>query len=305
MNKLTIKKIVSEFKLDVLYGNEYLDNIVEIYGLNRPGLELAGFTAKGEKIHRLVLLATKEFKYLTTFTNAEKEKKYEDIFKMNLPAIIITNSFEDKTIFEVAKKYKTPILKSNKNSTTLTHDILGYLDDWFAPSIEVHGSLVNIFGTGVMLIGKSGIGKSELVLDLVKYNHLFVADDRVVVFKKMNKLYAKSHPILKNLIEVRGLGIIDVTQTFGHQIILDQTSLDLVIELEKFEQADTFERLGSDIKLTEYLETNIPYIKLPISSGRNVANIIETAVAKLKMSQLENYKPALEILQERIDKNES
>src|SRR5699024_5307245 len=170
------------------------------------------------------------------------------------------------------------------STSELSREILEFMDEFFAPSEEIHGSLVNVFGKGVLIKGASGIGKSEITLDLVKKNHLFVGDDRIVMKRKANKIYGRSHPILANMVEVRGIGIMNMAEAHGQQIIMDETTIDIVIELSHFEtgSVDNYERIGREFENIKVLGTKIPYIKIPVSSGRNVANIVETAVSQLK-----------------------
>ncbi|WP_338983625.1 HPr(Ser) kinase/phosphatase [Spiroplasma endosymbiont of Othius punctulatus] len=303
--KLTVKGIVEYFDLKVESGSEYLTNVIKTYGMNRPGLELAGFVPTGSKSHRIMLLSSKEQEYLNQFSKQEQIDKLTSVFKLDVPAIVVTTKFKNKLIFDVAKNYKIPVLRSSDEKTSsFTQNILGFLDEFFSETIEVHASLVNIFGKGVLIIGKSGIGKSELVMDLVKTNHLFVGDDRIVISKKANKLFGKSHPLLTNLIEVRGIGIVEIQKLFGYQIIQKETLIDVVIEITEFNKEDVFDRLGNDFTKQEYLGIGIPYIQMPVSSGRNLSSLIETAVAQLKTAEANDFIPATDILSKRLEEFE-
>ncbi|WP_339020996.1 HPr(Ser) kinase/phosphatase [Spiroplasma endosymbiont of Atherix ibis] len=305
MSKLYAKKIIDFFKLEVVSGKNKLDNIIEVYGINRAGLELTGYFEEGEKSHRVIVMSTKEYSYIMNFEENERKKRYEKLFSRNIPMIILTNKFEDNIAIEIGKKTNSLVVRTNTESTSdFTQNILEFMDDYFAPLVEVHASCINIFGKGVLLIGESGIGKSEIALDLVKTNHLFVGDDRIVITKKSNELYGKSHEILKNLVEVRGIGIVDVSQTNGYQVILEKTKIDLVIELTKFKKngIDDSERLGNVFVGYNILGVDVPYIKIPVSSGRNIPNIIEAAVAKLKIKHSGLYQDEAQILSERAMK---
>ncbi|AUB31129.1 HPr(Ser) kinase/phosphatase [Spiroplasma floricola] len=305
MSKLYAKKIIESFKLEVVSGENKLNNIIEVYGINRAGLELTGYFEEGEKSHRVIVMSTKEYSYIMNFEESEREKRYEKLFSRNIPMIILTDKFEDNIAIEVGKKTNSLVVRTNTESTSdFTQNVLEFMDDYFAPLTEVHASCINIFGKGVLLIGESGIGKSEITLDLVKTNHLFVGDDRIVITKKSNELYGKSHEILKNLVEVRGIGIVDVSQTNGYQVILEKTKIDLVIELTQFKKngIDDSERLGNAFVGYNILGVDVPYIKIPVSSGRNIPNIIEAAVAKLKIKQSGLYQDEAQILSERAMK---
>ncbi|QHX36317.1 HPr(Ser) kinase/phosphatase [Spiroplasma sp. BIUS-1] len=305
MSKLYAKKIIDFFDLEVVSGEEQINNVIEAYGINRAGLELTGYFEGGTKSHRIVVMSTKEYSYIMNFDEEERKKRYEKLFSRKIPMIIITNKFEDKVVIETAKKLDCLLVRTKNDSTSdFTQNVLEFMDDYFAPLTEVHASCINIFGKGVLLIGESGIGKSEITLDLVKANHLFVGDDRIVITKKSNELYGKSHEILKNLVEVRGIGIVDVSQTNGYQVILEKTKIDLVIELTQFKKngIDDSERLGNTFAGYEILGVDIPYIKIPVSSGRNIPNIIEAAVAKLKIKQSGLYEDETQVLSERAMK---
>ncbi|WP_338972437.1 HPr(Ser) kinase/phosphatase [Spiroplasma endosymbiont of Panorpa germanica] len=305
MTKLRIKNLVDHFDLEVIAGSEHLDNVIEVYGLNRAGLELAGYVEKDQQKRRVVLFSNKENNYIHGFTNTEREKKYLAMLKDGIPAVIITEKFNDEILNQVTKKLEIPLLRvSGQTTSEFTQQILGFYDDYFAPSEEFHGSLVNIYGKGVMIMGKSGIGKSEITIELIKKNHLFVGDDRIVAIRKSSKIYGKSHEILNNLVEVRGIGIVDIAQTNGYQVILDETEIELVIELIKFGEngVDDTDRLGNEYDTQNILGVKIPHIRIPVSSGRNIANIIETAVAQLKIKQSGNWVSPTKIIAKRIEK---
>ncbi|AXK50747.1 HPr(Ser) kinase/phosphatase [Spiroplasma alleghenense] len=305
MNKLKIKNLVDHFELEVISGKEHLDNVIEVYGLNRAGLELAGYVEKDVQKRRVVLFSNKENNYIHGFTEAEREKKYLEMLKDKIPAVIITEKFDDNILVKTTNKLGIPLLKvSGQTTSEFTQQILGFYDDYFAPSEEFHGSLVNIYGKGVMIMGKSGIGKSEITIELVKKNHLFVGDDRIVAIRKSSKIYGKSHEILNNLVEVRGIGIVDIAQTNGYQVILDETEIELVIDLIKFGEngVDDTDRLGNEYDTKNILGVKIPHIRIPVSSGRNIANIIETAVAQLKIKESGNWVSPTKIIANRIEK---
>ncbi|AHI53476.1 HPr kinase/phosphorylase [Spiroplasma sabaudiense Ar-1343] len=305
MSKLRIKNLVDHFDLEVISGSEHLDNIIEVYGLNRAGLELAGYVEKDDQKRRVVLFSNKENNYISTFSPEEREKKYYSMLKIGIPAVIITERFHDEFLAKVTKDLEIPLLRVVGQTTSeFTQQVLGLYDDYFSPTEEFHGSLVNIYGKGVMIMGKSGIGKSEITIELVKKNHLFVGDDRIVAMRKASKIFGKSHEILNNLVEVRGIGIVDIAQTNGYQVILDETEIELIIDLIKFGEngIDDTDRLGNEYNSKNILGVKIPHIRIPVSSGRNIANIIETAVAQLKIKQSGNWVNPTKIISNRIDK---
>ncbi|ATZ16659.1 Hpr(Ser) kinase/phosphatase [Entomoplasma freundtii] len=290
MKRLTLDKIVRKFNLKVEAGRDKLTTtLIKANGVNRAGLELTGFFRPNDPhAHRIVLMSSKEFSYISQFNHDEKVTKYEALMASGIPGIIITKKYKDRVLIEVARKLDFPVLETNAILTSEFSQRLGdYIDEFLAPQTEVHASLVNIYGKGILLLGRSGIGKSEITLDLIKKNHLFVGDDRIVVTNKNNRLFGKSSPILKNLVEVRGIGIIDISLTNGYQIIMEETNIDLVIELFNFKtgEVDNTDRLGNEYQTYKILSLEVPLIRIPVSSGRNLANIIESAVAQLKINE--------------------
>jgi HPr kinase/phosphorylase len=305
VKKLTIKTLMDHFGLEVISGEKHLDNEITVYGLNRAGLELTGFFSPSDdrKHKRAVMMSSKENFYMNQFDEQTKHDKYAAVMKSGAPVILITNKFVDQTLIAVAKELDFPLLCTNYPSTSeLTQKILDLFDEYFAPTEEVHASLINIFGKGILITGESGIGKSEISLELIKNNHLFVGDDRIVLTNKGSRIYGKSHPVLRNLVEVRGIGIIDVSKTNGYKIIMQETTLDMIIELFKFgsDGIDSSERLGRETTNKKVLGVDIPHLKIPVSSGRNIANIIESAVAQLKINQSDVTEDIISLMNKRI-----
>ncbi|AUF83837.1 HPr kinase/phosphorylase [Mesoplasma syrphidae] len=305
MKKLTIRTLVEHFDLEVISGKDHLDIEIGVYGLNRAGLELTGFfsPASDKKHKRAVMMSSKENLYMNQFDEQTKRLKYAEVIKSGAPVILITKKFVDETLISVAKDLDFPLLRTDYPSTSeLTQKILDLYDEYFAPTEEVHASLINIFGKGILITGESGIGKSEISLELIKNNHLFVGDDRIILTNKGSRIYGKSHPILRNLVEVRGIGIIDVSKTNGYKNIMQETTLDMIIELFKFgaDGVDASERLGRETTNKKVLGVDIPYLKIPVSSGRNIANIIESAVAQLKINQSDVAEDIISLMNKRI-----
>ncbi|AGM24709.1 HPr(Ser) kinase/phosphatase [Spiroplasma chrysopicola] len=289
MAKFTVQDIMDKFKYELLVGADNLSREIKVYGINRPGLELAGFDPEKDNLNRrVILLSNKEQMYVQTLSEEIRRARYEFILNENIPLVILTEKFTDPLLLEIARTHQCPVARATGITTSrLYQTLLEYFDEYFSPTYEEHGSLINIFGKGVLLIGKSGIGKSEITLELVKKNHLFVGDDRIVIQQRNNKLFGRSHEILKNLIEVRGLGILDLSKIYGLQILLEETTVDLVIELILLdnEEYKTIDRLGAKYNYTTILETKVPIIKIPVTYGRSVSELVETAVSKLKLEE--------------------
>lgn len=310
--KLTLKKICDQFGMEVLAGTDKLaTKTVNVYGLNRAGLELTGFfvpVPNSNNARRMLLLSSKEAVYIQQFDEPTREERYEKLMLDSVPGIIVTQKFGDlATITKVAQAKNFPLLKVETESTSeLTQKILDYFDNFFAPHTEIHGSLVNIYGQGVLITGKSGIGKSEMVIELIKNNHLFVGDDRIIITNKSSVLYGRSHPILKNLIEVRGIGIMDMSKTIGYQAIMDVTNVDLLVELFPFEQnqLDDSERLDAHYQTKNMLGVDVPFIRIPVSSGRNISTIVEAAVGQLKLVKSGNAEDIVQLMNQRINQEQ-
>jgi len=310
MAELTLKKLQSAFKMEILSGEDKLASTqITVYGLNRAGLELTGYIDSTSFANRrVVLMSSKESGYMMQFSLEEKVAKYRKLMESHIPGIILTQKFQDvDALLQAAKVDDFPVLTIKSSSTSaLTQRILDYYDNFFAPQIEEHGSLVNIFGKGVLILGKSGIGKSEMVLDLINNNHLFVGDDRIILSNKNSTIFGESHPILKNLIEVRGIGIMDFLKTNGYKSIMDWTTVDLIVELIDFKAdgVDDSERLGKKYQLKKILGVGVPYIKIPVSAGRNLSNVVESAVAQLKLIQSGNAEDIVKLMNRRIQKGQ-
>ncbi|KNG79630.1 HPr(Ser) kinase/phosphatase [Mycoplasma sp. HU2014] len=309
MKKISIKKLIDNLNLDyeILAGENNLDNEIKSCGINRAGLELAGFFRElDDQTHRrAVLLSTKEQQYMSMFDKETRMKKYTDLINANPPLIIITKNFDDEVLVDIAKKLNKPLVKILYESTAqLIRRFLDVYDTFFCPTTEEHATLLNIFGKGVLIKGKSGIGKSEIALELVKNNHLFVGDDRIILTKKSNTIFGKSHPILKNLIEVRGIGIFDIAKASGYQIIMEESPVDLVIDLVPFKEngVDSTERLGFEWNETDILGVKVKHISIPVSAGRSITNIIQAAVGQFKINQSDQAENIDDLLEKRTMK---
>lgn len=307
MAKMHLNEVINRMGLKVLSGErEAEETWIRVYGVNRAGLELSGFfqSSQNPNSHRLVLLSSKENHYIHQYKSQDREVRYRKLIKSGIPAIVITTKFKDPLLIKVAQELKFPLLQTDAQSThNFTHNLVELMDDFFSIKDEIHGTLVNVYGKGILLIGKSGIGKSEIALDLIKNNHLFVGDDRIVIHKKNNRLYGRSNPILRNLIEVRGIGIIDIALASGYQIILNESEINLIIELFAFRtsRVDTTDRLGIEYRKKQLLGVDVPFLQIPVSSGRSIANIVETAVTQLKIrTEIDPVNP-VELIHQRLN----
>ncbi|AHF58182.1 HPr(Ser) kinase/phosphatase [Spiroplasma eriocheiris] len=305
MRKLVVKDIIKNFNYQVLAGENSLEREIKVYGINRAGLELSGFDPEKDNTNRrVILLSHKEYLYISTLDQPTRIQRYEFILNEHIPMIILTDKFNDDLLIKIANEHQCPVVRAPNMPTSRIYQLLlEFFDEYFAPVTEEHASLVNVFGKGVLLKGKSGIGKSEMTLELVKKNHLFVGDDRILLMQKNNKIYGRSHEILKNLIEVRGLGIIDLSKIYGLQVLLEETRIDLIVELIHLddEEYKSIDRLGSEYQFIKIFDSLVPTITIPVTYGRNVSELVETAVAKLKLE--EAGISSTKILQNRLHDN--
>ena len=300
LNGLNLIKL---FKHKILAGEENLQRPIKAYGINRAGLELAGLIdyekINNYKKRRIILLSNKESIFVNKFKDNIREERYKLLINDKLPLIITTERYHDPILIDVCKELKCPlILAENIYINEILKIVLDYLDPLLSVEEEVHASLVNIFGLGVLIKGKSGIGKSEALLELLKRNHLIIGDDRINIYKKNGLIYGECHPTLQNLIEVRGLGIIDISKIYGKQYIIKNTKIDLVIEMIETKSDEQIERLGNQ-KTTIILDHKFRLIQIPIYRGRNSSCLIETAVAKYKTEL--STKSGFTILNERLE----
>ena len=288
---LTVKGLLATLNHDVLSGADQVETkTITTYGVNRAGLELAGFfkfTNNKFYRHRLILFSNKETQYMQQFTESTKIKKYHNLINESVPLILLTDRFHDETLVKVCRQKNFLLVRTHNLPTSeLMKRILDYLDPLLYEEKEIHADLVNIYGMGTLIVGKSGIGKSEAVLSLVGKKHLFVGDDRIIVYHKKNDIYGRVHPILKNLIEVRGIGIIDLSRLLGIQFMMDETKIDLMVQLVDTEDVvfSAIDRLGREAT-TNILNFEIPVFYVPVSSGRDSSELIQAAVANFKLKK--------------------
>ena len=308
MPEVSVKKFVEKFSLKVVSGDEEaLQRTLTLADINRPGLELAGYMI-GSELKRLVVLGDKEIGYIRNeMDEVLQRRSFEFLTGETTPAILITHNNEcPEILLEIAKRKNFPILITKTPSSHAVINVINYLDEKLAKSIIIHGELVRVFGIGVMITGKSGMGKSEIVLDLVRRGHQLVADDRVDCFRIHNQIIGKPASIIQGFMELRGVGIIDVAKMYGVTSITKQAKIDLIIHLERFVDSFDYDRIGigekeyCDILGIDILETSIP-----VSDGRPMSTIIETAVTNylLLKDGIDSAKEFEQRILESIEKN--
>ena len=285
--KLKVKHLVKDLDLELISGKKGLENEVTVEMLSRPGVELAGFLDFYDK-ERLILIGSKEDHFMNRLPDDIKKTRVEDIMMQKPPAIIFSVNVEiDDMFIELGNKYQVAILKSDIRTTALSSSLYAYLHAKLAPRISVHGVLLDIHGMGTLITGKSGIGKSETALELIKRGHILVSDDRVDIFEAAHGVLIGSAPkILEKYIEVRGIGIVDVVSMFGAGAYRENKKIRLVVELEHWKKGKQYDRLGIETQMIKYFNTEIAKITIPVLPGRNVATLVESAAMNQKLKYL-------------------
>ena len=264
------------FDLKLLTDSRELSRKIYDQNLHRPGLALAGFVDLFP-YKRVQLLGNTELKYFYNLSDDEQRKSLLKIFKFEIPCIILSNNNSPTPILlELAEEYNIPLLISHYTTTKLIYFISDFLDDQFAERITIHGSYVDVYGAGMLFTGESGIGKSEVALDLVERGHRLVADDVIILTKKGEGiLMGAGTNIVKHFMEIRGLGIIDIERMFGIRAIRYQKRLEIIVELEFWKDDGDYSRTGLNEQKVNISGVDILYIKLPISPGKNITVISE------------------------------
>ncbi|MBQ9624611.1 MAG: HPr(Ser) kinase/phosphatase [Clostridia bacterium] len=275
----SVEKFAQRLDLDILNHGEKDEIKLTETEICRPGLQFSGFFNYFE-YHRVQVVGLVEYMYLEEKGAEYREQVLEKYFSYSIPCIIVTRDLKPhKEFMDAAERHGVPVFESKADTTEMKQKLLYFLCALLAPSVERHGVLMDIYGLGVMIIGESGIGKSETALELVKRKHRLVADD-VVEIKKLspNRLVGIAPQAIRYLLEIRGIGIIDVSEMYGVVSVLDKKGIDLVIELERWDNAKRYERIGmSEESQIEILDVKLPHMLVPVRSGRNLAIVIEAA----------------------------
>ena len=275
---VTVKTIMKKFNLNCICGKEGLRRPILVENINRAGMELMGFFEHSD-LRRIIVLGNKEINYIYSKSNDELLPAYEFLLNEITPCMIITQGNScPKTLKEIAEKRNFPILLCDASTNKMIIDLMYYMNELMAPKTSMHATLLEIYGRGVLLTGASGIGKSEIALELVRRGHRLVADDRVDLVNINKKLTGTCPELTKGVMEVRGIGIINVASMFGLSSYKDRQDVDYVIELKLLDENYSFERIDTSEHYKNILGVYIPNIQIPVSSGRNLADLIEVAV---------------------------
>ena len=300
---VSLKRLVEKVSLEVIYTPCDLDKIsVEIAEVNRPGLFLAGYYDYFDKL-RLQIMGLAEMNFLAGLTPEKRRERLDQLFRQQPPAVILCRNEELEPfpeMQELAKQHGVALLRSNETTCTMMGSLISVLNLELAPRITRHGVLVEVYGEGILILGDSGIGKSETAIELLKRGHRLVADDAVEIRRVSNSLYGTAPEIIRHYIEIRGVGVIDVQQLFGMGSVQFDTELDLVVQLEKWVDGKFYDRLGLGEEMYSILGVKLPYMIIPVRPGRNLAGIVEIATMKNRQMKF-GYNPARDFV-DRVDR---
>lgn len=306
-NIVRVKDLAQYFNIRQITGNEEsLQRPILLSDTNRPGLELAGFYEHSQA-KRIVILGDKEIAYIQTMSEKKQRKSFNFITNEITPAIIITKDHKcPEVLRKIAKRKNFPVFESSSQTYQLIVNIIAFLEEKLASSINVHGGLLSIYGKGVLIRGESGMGKSEIALELINRGHILVADDRVDCYRIHNQIIGKSPELLQGMLELRGVGIVNISRMFGVRSVLPKAQIDFEVVLEPWDSNKEYDRVGIEEKKEEnILGISIPKIILPVREGRNMAVLIESAVTNYLLGQmgLDSGKEFEQRVLDFIDKN--
>lgn len=292
---VALSKLVQEFHLTILHeSTDYPSIRLTVEDVARPGLQLTGFFDHYEPM-RLQVMGNVEMSYMAKQSEAERNRVYDRLFSYKFPAMLIARGIQpDEQLMAMAIKHNITLLSTDQRTSAITSGIITYLKEALAPRISRHGVLVEAYGEGVLITGESGIGKSEAALELVKRGHRLIADDAVEIRKvSSNSIMGTSPELIRNYIELRGIGIINVAKLFGIGAIKKDNEINLVINIVPWNTHENYDRMGLEDHYTEILGVNIPMYTIPLSPGRNLAMIIEVAAMNNRQRRI-GYNAALE-----------
>lgn len=303
MSKVEMKKIVQKMNLKNLTPDVDLsDKVVEVPDINRPALQLTGFFDHFES-DRVQIIGYVEYTFLETLSKEEKSRIYDMLLSYQIPCIIFCRELTpDAALLAKANEMQTPVFSTSLHTSEFSAEIIRWMNVQLAPCISIHGVLVDVYGVGVLIMGESGIGKSESALELIKRGHRLVSDDVVEIHKVSDDTLVGTAPdITRHFIELRGIGIVDVKTLFGVQSVRETQNIDLVITLEDWNREKEYDRLGLEEEYTEFLGNKVVCHQLPIRPGRNLAIIVETAAINHRQKKM-GYNAAQE-LYKRVQEN--
>ena len=298
MSSITIKQVMLDNNLELVSGENGLDRLCYEEMISRPGLELSGVFDYFDP-DRVVFLGSKESDFINKQESTKANGIIKKIFEYNPPCIIFSVNVEVPQIFiDYGNKYGVCVFKSKMRTTPTSFKLYNYLQEKLAERLSIHGTLVDINRMGTLIVGKSGIGKSEVTLELINKGHQLISDDLVEIYEREPGVVVGTAPeVLKRYLEIRGIGIVDVVSLYGARAYSEEDTIDIVVELVEWDNEVQFDRLGIETQRIKYFNTEIPIVQIPVSSGRNIALLVEAAAMNEKLKRLGSF-----AAQEFIDK---
>lgn len=299
MISFTVEELMEDIDYEVIYKASNTQDI-RIYTseVNRPGLQLAGYYSQFVS-NRIQIIGGAEWHYLNEMDKEDRLAREERLLSQGIPLLIFTrgNPIFDELLV-LAKKYRVTILRTQATTARAVNQLINYMDHALAPTLRTHGILLDVYGVGVLIRGESGIGKSETAIDLIEKGHKLVSDDTVIIKRLENRLVGTSPPITQHFMEIRGVGIVDVQRLFGVGSVMESKDIEILINLEHWDQDRDYDRLGIEDEKEVLLGLEIPRMDIPLRAGRNTAVILEIAIRNFKQKEF-GYNPAL-ALNEKI-----
>ncbi len=295
--KVPLKRIIDEFSLEILnIEGSPEDIMINTTEINRPGLHMAGYFEFFDE-NRIQIIGKSEEGFMIRFTDEKAKQRLDEFFSRKPAAVVICRDLQVSDMYvEVAAKYGVPLLRSSESTSDFTAALIAFLNLHLAPRVTRHGVLVEVYGEGILLLGESGVGKSETAIELVKRGHRLIADDAVEIRRVSNKSLVGTAPDnIRHFIELRGIGIINASRIFGAGAVKLTEKIDLVINLEQWDVNKVYDRMGLENHTTEILDLKIPSLTIPVKPGRNLAVIIEVAAMNSRQKKL-GYNAAEDLL---------
>ena len=300
---VSLSKLVEDFQLEVVYAaTDYPSVQLTVEDVARPGLQLAGYFDHFEPM-RLQVLGNAEVSYINKLSDQDRTRVFDKMFAYKFPALLYARNFRpDDQCLAVARKHNVTVLRSREATSTIVSAIIAYLRAALAPRITRHGVLVEVYGEGLLLTGDSGLGKSEAAVELLKRGHRLIADDAVEIRKiGEDSLIGTAPDLIRNYVELRGIGIINVAKLFGMGAVRASNEIDLVVNIVPWNNQQVYDRLGLEEQHMEILGVKVPMNTIPITPGRNLAVILEVAAMNNRQRKM-GYNAALEFTQQ-IDRH--
>lgn len=293
-----LQKLIQTFNLEVLYLPEDASTIaISTSEINRPGLQLSGFFDYFDN-QRIQILGKSEFAFLDQFDDAEREQRVGNYFATAPVALVITRNISPTDrMLRLAEKYRVALLRTAEGTSTFMAGLIAELNVELAPRITRHGVLVEVYGEGILLLGESGVGKSEAAIELIKRGHRLIADDAVEIRKVSNRTLVGSAPEnIRHFMELRGVGIVNARRLFGIGAVKMTEKINMLVQLEPWDSNKVYDRMGMDDEYTDILGVDVPSLTIPVKPGRNLAIIIEVAAMNNRQKRM-GYNAAQELLE--------